>query len=294
MSIRPEYKTFDEKTHLIKQNSLNQITLFDHSEIIQLTTSLGKSTEIVYFSILSLDGDTINISPDTKGLFDNKTIKNNELFSGSADLSKYKMDQLAIRVNCSTLEKNIEVIEIIHNKYNNYTKINNGKNKNIVFYNIFINISNKISSVDIEFENLKNRNISYGIIQSSSNDSNYLLTANNYPNMTYDEVKDGKNEINVVNNFTDIKNESKPYLYCLVSILDQNDLNYNVNVETYESADMDDSTVLIIFILLLSVIILGFVILAIYLIVVKRKTGDITDDKEEKLFSQNMKSEVDP
>lgn len=289
MSIRPEYKTFDEKTHLIEQNTRNIITLFDHSEIIQLSTSLGQNKGIVYFSILSTEGEKINITPDTKGLFDSKTIEKNEIFYGSANLSKYKMDELAIRVNCSSLEKNIEIIEIIHNKYNKYTQISKGKNNNIEFYNIYILFSNKKSSLDFKFENLTNRTIAYVIIPSVSNDSNYLLTANNYPNMTRETIK---KEIKITNNFT--SNSSIENVYCLVSILDQDEVNYNVNVELYEDEDLDDSTVLIVFILLLSAIILGFVILAIYLIVVKRKTIDIKDEKEEKLFSQNMKSEVDP
>ena len=301
MSIRPVYKDFDETTHLIEQNSINNITLFDRSEIIQLSTLLGQKEGIAYFSILSLDGDEINISPDTEGLFDNKNIKDNELFSGSANLSKYKMDQLAIRVNCSSLEKNIEVIEKIPNKYNAYTKISKGKNKNITLYNIYIEINDKTTRVDIEFENLKNKKIAYGIIQTASNDSNYLLTTDkyydNYPNIEFAEINDNNKKINCTNIYRK-KSDKKPNLFCLVSILDQNDddLNYNAKVEVYKDEDVDDSSVLIVFILLLSAIILGFVILAIYMVVVKRKAAgeDIQDDKEEKLFSQNMKSEVDP
>ena len=297
MSIRPVYKTFDEKTHLIEDNSINNITLFDHSEIIQLSTSLGQNKGIAYFSILSLDGETINISPDTVGLFNNTNIKDDKLFSGSADLSKYKMDQLAIRVNCSSLEKNIEIIEKIPNKYNNYTIISEGNYKNISFYNLYIEIKDKKTSVKIEFENL-NANISYGMIQSASKDSNYLLTADKYygkyPNISLIEINNTNKTINC--NYTEIYNK-KPYLFCLVSILDHKNIyNYNAKVNVYENNDMDDSTVLIVFILLLSAIILGFIILAIYMIVIKRKAaaGDINDDKEEKLFSQNMKSEVDP
>ena len=299
MSIRPEYKTFDERTHLIEQNSINNITLFDHLEIIQLSTSLGQNKGIVYFSILSLDGQTINIIPDTEGLFNNTNIKDNELFSESADLSKYKMDQLAIKVNISSLEKNIEVIEKIPNKYNNYTKVSKGKNKNLSFYNIYIKINDKIKSVDIEFENLKNKKIAYGIIQSASEDSNYLLTADKYDkyhDIKYAEINDANKKINYTNSYRK-ENEKKPNLFYLVSILDQNDeLNYAAKVTVYDDEDMDKSNVLIVFILLLSAIILGFVILAIYMIVVKRKAaeGDNQDDKETKLFSQNMKSEVDP
>ena len=49
MYIRPEYKRFDETTHLIEQNSLNEITLYDFSEIVQLSTLLGQNVGINVF-----------------------------------------------------------------------------------------------------------------------------------------------------------------------------------------------------------------------------------------------------
>ena len=71
---------------------MKQISLYDSSEIIQLSTSLGQNKGKVYFSILSLDGIELTISRDTFGLFEEKKIKNNELFAIVADLSKYKME----------------------------------------------------------------------------------------------------------------------------------------------------------------------------------------------------------
>ena len=47
MSIRPESKSFDVRTHKIAQNSMNQILLYDHSEIMQLSTDLGQKKGIV-------------------------------------------------------------------------------------------------------------------------------------------------------------------------------------------------------------------------------------------------------
>ena len=313
LSIRPDMKSFDETTHIIDQNSIKEITLFDHSEIIQLTTLLGQKTGLVYFSILSLDGVKINIIPDTKNVFEEKSIENDELFSASVDLSKYKMDQLAIRVNCSLLEKNIEVSEIIHNKYNTYRKMQKGNNTNINLNNAYIQINENISEINVTIENLQNKQISYGVIKSASNDDNYLFVANVYENTTTKEINDKKEKIIIENIYYNNKDNKKPYLYLLVSVLGKEDnLDYNINVEIPDDDkdddkddekkddnnedkknEGDDNTALIVFIALVSAIVLGFIVLALYMCVIKKRNINIEDEKVEKLYSQNLR-EIDP
>ena len=296
MSIRPVTKKFIETTHKIEQNTINQKTLYDYSEIVQLTTLLGQNMGTVYFSILSLEGDKLTIIPDTPGLFPEKTIEN-ELFFSSADLSKYKMDQLAIRVNSTSLEKNIEILEIIHNKYNTYKKVNKGDNKDITLNNIYIPISEKNKKIKIILENLENKKISYGVINSASNNENYLATADKYPNTTKIELNETKENIDVENIYYNKKDNLKPYIYLLVSVLGEEDnLSYNVKVEIdEEEEDSGNNTALIVFILLICAIVLGFIILALFMIVIKKRTSqiDIENDKTDKLYSQNQ-NEVDP
>ena len=295
MSIRPVTKEFIETTHKIEQNTINQKTLYDYSEIVQLTTLLGQNMGTVYFSILSLEGDKLTIIPDTPGLFPEQTIEN-ELFFSSADLSKYKMDQLAIRVNSTSLEKNIEILEIIHNKYNTYKKVNKGDNKDITLNNIYIPISEKNKKIKIILENLENKKISYGVINSASNNENYLATADKYPNTTKIELKETKENIDVENIYYNKKDNLKPYMYLLVSVLGEEDsLSYNVKVEIDEEEDSGNNTALIVFILLICAIVLGFIILALFMIVIKKRTSqnDIEMDKTDKLYSQNQ-NEVDP
>ena len=298
MYIRPEYKDFDETTHLIEQNTINEITLYDYSEIVQLSTLLGQNSGMAYFSILSLQGEKITISADTPGLFNDQIIQNNELFAASADLSKYKMDQLAIRVKSSSLEKNIEVLEIIHDKYNTYQKVKKGENKNIRLNNIYIEIDKKTENLTFVFENLENKKISYGVIKSPSNNENYLATANKYPNTTLCELKEKNEIIEIENIYYNETDEMKPYLYAVVSVLGNEDnLDYNVKVEIddkNEDGDNDNS-VLIVFIALVSAIVLGFIILAIYLAVIKKRSLDsINNEKVEKLYSKTTDTEIDP
>ena len=63
-----------------------------------------------------------------------------------------------------------------------------------------------------------------------------------------------------------------------------------------EDNEEDDNTILFVFIALISAIVLGFIVLSLYLCVVKKKANDENEDDEkaEKLYSQNVRSEVDP
>ena len=219
------------------------------------------------------------------------------------------MDQLAIRVNCSLLEKNIEVSEIIHNKYNTYKKMQKGNNTNINLNNAYIQINENISEINVTIENLQNKQISYGVIKSASNDDNYLFVANVYENTTTKEINDKKEKIIIENIYYNNKDNKKPYLYLLVSVLGKEDnLDYNINVEIPDDDkddekkddnnedkkdEGDDNTALIVFIALVSAIVLGFIVLALYMCVIKKRNINIEDEKVEKLYSQNLR-EIDP
>ena len=208
------------------------------------------------------------------------------------------MDQLAIRVKSSSLEKNIEVLEIIHDKYNTYQKVKKGENKNIKLNNVYIEIDKKNENLTFALENLENKTISYGVIKSPSNNENYLATANKYPNTTVCELKEKKEIIEIENIYYNKIDEMKPYLYAVISVLGNEDnLNYNVKVEINDKneGDNDDNTVLIVFIALVSAIVLGFIILAIYLAVIKKRSLDsMKDEKVDKLYSRNTETEIDP
>ena len=301
MSIRPVTKDFDETTHLLEQNSVNQITLYDSIEIVQLTTTLGQKNGTVYFSILSLDGQEIKISPDTPGLFEEQTIKNNELFAKSADLSKYKMDQLAIKVSCSSAEKNIEILEIIPNEFNTYKKLDDGENKEINKHNVYFQFDENVQKLKLILENLQNKTISYGVVNAATNDSNYLLSASKYPNSTTVELKDNEHTLEITNPYYNIDHEKKPYTLLLVSISGEDkDLSYNAKIEKGEPKEEDDDhTVLIVFICLISAIVIGFITLALFMIVIKKrnKKNNLMEDQNEmsqKLCKNNLGSEVDP
>ena len=302
MSIRPVTKDFDETTHLLKQNSVNQITLYDSIEVVQLTTTLGQNTGTVYFSILSLDGREIKISPDTPGLFEEQTIKNNELFAKSANLSEYKMDQLAIKVSCSSAEKNIEIFEIIPNEFNTYKKLEDGENKEISKHNVYYQLDKNVQKFKLILENLQNKKIVYSIAKAATNDSNYLLTASNYPNSTTVELKDNTQTLEITNPYYNTDDNMKSYTLLLVSVLGEDkDLSYNAKIDKggEQEEEDDDHTVLIVFICLVSAIVIGFITLALFMFVIKKrdKQNNLAEEENEmsqKLYTNNLRSEVDP
>ena len=228
------------------------------------------------------------------------------------------MDQLAIRVKTASLEKDIEIIEIIHNKYNTYKKLEEGENKQITLNNIYIQINESIPKVNVTLENLQNKKISYGVIKSATNDDNYLTVANNYPNTTNKEIKENIEKIEVENIYIENKDEMKPYLYFVLSVLGEEDnLDYNVNISITEGGDdgSDDdhkedggegegegkeddsgiSTILIVVICLFAAILIGFIALCIFMIVIKKRNAniEIEDISKTNQLTQNL-TQVDP
>ena len=291
MSIRPKRKIFSENTHLIAQNSINEIKFQHKVEIIQLTTNLGQNEGTIYLSILSLDRGKIIITPDTPGVFEQKMIQNNELFFTSIDLSKFKMDQLAISVDFSLSSgNNLEIVEIIHNKYNTYQKLKKGENKNIKINNAYIQIDSNINKFNFTLENLQNKKISYGIIKSASNDENYLTTVDKYHNVTIiNKILDEKLDFEIENIYYKNKDNIKPYLFFLISILDEDDnLDYNIKINIEDSDNDDDDNdkvpLVVAFALTLSTI-LFLVFLSIYIYHFRNKTSDGYD---KLLFNQSL------
>ena len=280
MSIRPVTKDFDETTHLLKENSASQITLYNSIEILQLTTDLGQNTGTVYFSILSLDGEEIKISPDTPGLFEEQSIKNDELFAKSADLSKYKMDQLAIKVGCSSAEKNIEIFEIIHNDFNNYQKLEIGENKKIKLHNVYFPLDKEVQKLSLVLENLQNKKVSYGVIKAATNDSNYLLTADKYPNITTEDLKKNSHTLEIANIYYNLNDNMKPFIFVLVSVLgEEKDLSYNINIR--EGKGEEDNILLVVFLCIISICVIVFIIFAIIIILKKKNRQKNMSDKDK-------------
>jgi hypothetical protein len=236
-----------------------------------------------------------------------KKIKNNELFAIDVDLSKYKMDQLAIKVVGSSGEKNIEVVEIIHNEFNTYQKLEEGDNQKIKLNNVFMLIDKDIKIINVTIENLQNKNISYGVIKSAINDSNYLATANNYPNITSEELKENNKKFEIENIYNGNNDSMKPFIYLVISVLgEEKNLEYNVNVQINKNTDEEKekgkeketeqetgNTMKTVLICLVCAIVLIIIIVAVFIFIKKNrnKSNDlenvINDSDQKLLMPQN-------
>ena len=314
MSLRPQYKTFNLTTHLIKENSFNEINIHELSEVVQLSAPIAKSTnsETLYFSVhfinndklLNSDNETayVIISPDTPGVFDEGKIQINEIFKTSINLKKYAQDQLAFYVTTNVYSILIEVTETIKDKYTSYTEIQEGENKGINANNVFwqIDLYNQSAYINITVENLQNEEISLGIIQTSEDDKNYIATADKYPNSIKKKITKPMESFYLKNEYYNNQtNEIENYLYFIMSILGNKDnLNYNLNIQFIDeeeippsdttidttsdsgqnpaAGDKDDNTATIAIIcVVVGVVVILLVILLIYHFKKKKNSDDI-------------------
>ena len=294
ISIRPQYKEFNVTTVILKENSFNKITMSEYSEVIQLSAPIKRNNNILYFSILFLNPENstvslkesevnLSISPDTAGVFEGKTIKANQVFTASIDLAKYKLDELAIHLNSNQYDSVLEIVEIIHDNYTTYKEIKQGENKDITSYNVLLPISSDKEKLYINLENLNGKTISYIIIKTAINNTNYLLTSDKYENNTKIEIKQSIENIALNNSFYNQTDNIKPYIYFLLSVLKQEkDLKYNIKIDfnndktdkTDQKADDDDTTkIIIIVVIIVAVILILLGIILFNHIMKKRRTS---------------------
>ena len=251
ISIRPQYKTFDENTHLIEANSFNKINTIELSEVIQLSVPITPNSNILYLSLTYLNYNKllradneieyITIIPDTPGIFNNTTIGIDELFKASVNLSEYKPDQLAFYINSNVYSNWIEITEVIQDKYTKYEEIILGENNDIKSNNVFIPILNDNQSayINITIENLQNEKISVGILQTLIDDINYIASADKYPNMVKRTIKKSKETFSIKNEYYNNQtNEINYYFYFIMSIENKKDnLNYNIKIDFTEEEE---------------------------------------------------------
>jgi len=175
-SLRPLQKDFYEPTHRISQNAIDDIHIGNETEVIILSSSIIPKTDYLYFSLFSLDGVPVTIEPDLLGMFNTTTIKGDQLFKLKINLSEYKVDELAIRVNASESTR-IEVLEVLHYNFTEYTVISkNGKSK--LTDNHFIKFFDKnVDEVKIKISGLKNVKTAFGLVKLTTDDIDYLPLA---------------------------------------------------------------------------------------------------------------------
>ena len=237
MSIRPQFKEFNVTTIVLKENSYNKNIMTENSQVVQLSAPTNKSDDTLYFSILFLNGEnsttsinvsdiTLNITSQVKGMFEDKTIKINETFTTTIDLSKYKVDELVIHLKSNYSNNVLEMVEVIQNKFTSYKEIKIGEKEEVTSYNVFCPISSdkeESPSLFIILEDLKGKNVSYVIIKSPIKDINYTTLADKYENSTIKEITSSNQKIIISNPYYNQTDNIRPYKYLLLSVLSRED-----------------------------------------------------------------------
>lgn len=288
MYIRPQYNTFNITTHLLDENGYDEIHMSDLSEMVQLSAPITRNNDILYFLISIVNSEelltainneelTLEIRPDTNGTFTEGKIRKNEIFKASINLSIYRPYQLAICLTANDYGADIEIVEVIHNKYTTYIEVKQGENKNVNSNNVNFPVSIENQKLYININNLKGKLISYGIIKSLSNDTNYITTADKYKTSIKEEINEDKKKIILDNKYYNKTAEDKSYLYFIFSVLGKEDnLNYNIKIDFQDDEEKkpepeDDNTVIIIVIVVIIVVVIIILVVIILFIVISKK-----------------------
>ena len=291
-SLRPLQKDFYEPTHRISQNAIDDIHIGNETEVIILSSSIIPKTDYLYFSLFSLDGVPVTIEPDLLGMFNTTTIKGDQLFKLKINLSEYKVDELAIRVNASESTR-IEVLEVLHYNFTEYTVISkNGKSK--LTDNHFIKFFDKnVDEVKIKISGLKNVKTSFGLVKLTTDDIDYLPLAYQFKeeyNITKKNLKENE-EIILKNPFKDLK-DNKKYLAFIFSIQDYKYYEYNIEID--EINVKGNNKVLFFIFELIGAVPFIYLISIIILCLCKKKKGGIHEGKFDDIDDDGNRHPLTP
>ena len=276
--IRPIKKSFGYKTNDIYLNSKDYIQLFSQTEIIQLNYPIESAPAHIYFSLLLIKGESISLIPDTFELFNNKTIKNSNLFLLEIDTKKFKMDEMAIKI-FSEEYCDIETTETSDCKECQYQIITSKKNNKIIKNNIIIFLDEKTEKIIVNF-NKENINAFYGIVRIPTNNVSYIPRANKFTNETIEEIIN--NQISLNNTYYKKDDKYKPYQAFILSF-NENDIdilnnNYIVEYEIICDSKSNNSNKTRVIIIITSIC-LSLIIIIIFLIYynIKKKKNNNVD-----------------
>ena len=263
--IRPVKKKFGYKTNEIYLNSKDYIKLYSQTEIIQLNYPIDNAPNHIYFSLLLIKGEFINLIPDTLELFEQKNLKNSNLFLLEIDTRKFKMDEMAIKI-FSEEYCDIEITETSDLEENQYQIISSKKNNKVIKNNIIIFLDENIEKIMISF-NKGNISAFYGIVRLPTNNINYIPGANKFTNETIEEIINKK--ISLKNSYYKTEDKYKPYQAFILSFNEKdNDIINNNYIIEYEINVISNPNSLnkIVNIILIVSICLSLIILIIFIL----------------------------
>ena len=287
--LKPIMKTFSEKTHIMGQNSRSIFTLSSNVEILQLTSPMKSPAKYLYLSILSLQGNNIRITPDTKGIFDETEIKGNKLFTQKIDIEKHKSDELAfiISANISSIV-DIEVIEVIHYNFSEYENIKSNKKQELTKNNFVKFIDKNVKKLIIDVNGLNNVSVTYGIVKLATNDINYIPLAFKYRTDVMRKNFEANEVIEIDNKYYDEDDIYKNYQAFIFSI-HSSKMNFKYDIQIEEIVDKKGISGWALTLIIIVSILLFFIALLMILMIKKRKAINADSIKYNQPLYPNTK-----
>ena len=288
LTLRSPYKTFNETTHSIGQNTINIIKLGTEIEILQPTTPIRPPSNYLFLGIFSTFGKKIIISPDCPELFNETSIENDKIFTLKIDLYKFEPDQLAIKVNANELTQ-IEVVEVIRYNFTEYTLLKTSEMTHFTDNHFVKFINKKTKKIKVTVKGLKDVEISYDLVKLFTNNLDYLPMAYQFKE-TVTRKKSAENEIIELNNkYLGDDDLNKKYIAFIFSIPSSKYYEFDAQViEDIEQKNEEDgkkgNKSILIICIIAGVIIVALVVFLVIFCIKKKKEKD----KKYEMDVENM------
>lgn len=272
LTLRSRYKTFNETTYEIGQNTFNTIDLGIDKKVLQPVTTIKPPSDFLYFGIFSKYGKKITISPDCPELFDETSIEEYKIFTLKVDLYKYEPDQLAIKVKANESTQ-IEVVNIIRYNFTEYTVLKNNKMTHFTDNHFVKFIDKDTKKIKVIIQGLNNVDISYDLVKLFTDNLNYLPMAYQFRDtMTRKKAKNKEViELNITHQKED---EFKKYTAFVFSIVSFNYYEFDAQVIEEKEGKKETNKGLIILAVIGSIIIISLIIVFIVCFMIKKKENE--------------------
>ena len=238
LSLRSQYKTFNETTYRIGQNTFNTLNLDTNLIIIQPTAPIKPPSDFLCFAIYSKYGKKIEISPDYNALFQKKVIEGDEVFTLKINLYRFEPDQLAIKVqsNESTL---IEVVEVIRYNFTEYTIVKNNKMNHFTDNHFVKFINPETRKIKAIIKGLKNVEVTYCLVKLFTDDVDFLPMAYQFRNSMKRIKAQEIENIEITNDYYENDIDNKKYIAFIFSI--PNYKYYEFDAQVIEEIDKNNN-----------------------------------------------------
>ena len=242
-SIRPHYIDFGKTTHKVEENTIETFALEpDVSEVIQLSAPIipfKNTSEYLYFSIFSLDGQEVNIAPVQNLIIDEDiTIKGDEPLLSKVKIGYYKPDQLAFNIDTEENRTRMEVIQVVRYNNLNITIVDNDEKTKLTSNHFVRYFPKNLTRVKVKISGLNNIPVTYKLAKLSTNNVNYLPFANQLDSATEETMISDDVEINLTNEKEEVN--YKKFVGFVFSVNSNIEKEYYVSFEPNYGDDKKD------------------------------------------------------